>query len=111
MSGVQVGSRVEQLERLLARVEQELAAERLKLRTDAVDTRGGIRTHTAAPASRIVAAQRRANEPVPLCSRVIKVWAHEQGLIEYVPRGRVRPELVEAYEKAHGIKVTIEAAR
>lgn len=109
MSGVLAGSRVEQLERLLARVQQELAVERLKERTDQVDLRGGIRTHAEAPASRVVAEQRRerANEVHQISARAVKEWAHAQGLIPHVPRGRVNPALVEAYEEAHGIHVVV----
>lgn len=109
MSGVQTGSRVEQLEKLLARVQQELAAERLKSHTDAVDPRGGIYTHPDEPVSRLVAEQRRPSEPCQVSSRTVKEWALAQNLISHIPRARVNSALVEAYEKAHGIRVVVVA--
>ena len=111
MSGVRSGSRVEQLEQLLERVQQELAFERRREQTDPLDPRGGVRTNPTESVAAVVQRQRAEVEPVKVLPLTIKRWALDQGLIDHIPRARVNPSLVRAYEEAHGCTVVVDRSR
>lgn len=82
MSGIKVGTRLEQLLRLRDRIDLEIQVE--------------IAVNPPKPANKP-----RRPPAREIKSRVIKQWAFEQGLIDHLPRGRVNPSLTEAYLAAH----------
>lgn len=91
MSGVQTGSKLEQLERLLARVQHEITVERRRLRLDAPDPRGGVTTHPGVSIADLV------HQPRPSAAEVRR-WAKTHGL-RVGDRGRVPEEMYREYER------------
>lgn len=95
MSGIKVGSRLEQLEELDRRLHVEIELER--------------RTHPPKPREKTT----RRRTPTPrnkvdqhlvalgVTTRQVKQWALETGRLDRIHRGRVSAELVEAYAQAH----------
>lgn len=95
MSGVKVGTRLEQLERLQERIRQEIAVERRRLFLE-----GRERPHSATKAPRTNAVDHQL-VALRVSAREVKEWALAEGLIEEIKRGRVSSELVDAYQLAH----------
>lgn len=89
MSGVRVGSRLEQLLELRRKVDLEIEAERRNTPTPITRPRSST---TSSPWDGI---------PEHVTSRQIKEWAIRQGLLERARRGRAPKHLVDAYRKAH----------
>lgn len=95
MSGIRVGTRLEQLYQLRDRLALEIAHEE---RLAALD----VRVKPPRPVTRHstdVVSQRL--KWMGVTARIVKQWALEQGLIDKIHRGRVSLELAEAYIDAH----------
>lgn len=115
MSGIQVGTRLEQLEALQTRTGHELAAARRREGSGVEcgrleDLLARIRREIEAecprppkPARRVVGSsvELQLLERLGVSAREVKEWAVDQGLIEVVARGRIKMALVEAYAAAH----------
>lgn len=86
MSGVRVGSRLEQLETLRSRLDHEIAIER----------------HAQATAVRLPAPEHIApavDRPLPPAS-VIRAWAIEEGyLMPHQRHGRISQQIAELYRE------------
>lgn len=95
MSGITVGSRLEQLERLRTRLDQEIAQERLRV---VLGQKVGYQAPPARP-ERGNRVQRRLRE-LGVTSLEVKRWAADAGLIDGVHRGRVAAHLVELFAEA-----------
>lgn len=96
MSGISTGTRLEQLERLKAKVDLEIAAERRRL---ALDERF-VTFQRADHDRRRVDATKARLEQLGVTAKDVKVWAVGVGLLADVKRGRVARELVEKYAEA-----------
>ena len=84
MSGVKVGTRLEQLETLYARVGHELKAERLAVARGQSRTPGGFAPRVTS--SDIIMDRLEARRPAPLPpAAVIRQWAWDNG---YLPEDR-----------------------
>lgn len=84
---------LERLERLRDRIEVEIRAEKQRLgRVDIARER--MRSVPVAPVQERLRA-------AGICSRDVKAWARSVGLIEEMKRGRLAPELLDAYLAAH----------
>jgi hypothetical protein len=95
MSGVTVGSRLEQLEELRARIEYEIAAERRRVAISVPNP----------PPARVPKLTEVNRVDVRLAglgvtSRQVKEWAVDAGLLDHVHRGRVAAHLVEMFAEA-----------
>lgn len=95
MSGVRTGTRLEQLERLRVKIDQEIAAERRRL---ALDERFEVFQR---PRARRSDPTKDRLEALGISSHEVKVWAVAEGLLPAVKRGRVARALVEQYAEAH----------
>jgi hypothetical protein len=92
VSGIRVGSRLEQLRKLRDQVTVEIELEERRQRLD------GRRPVPGAPASRRGGATtNHLLEQLGVTAKQVKEWGVEQGLIPTVVRGRVALSLVEAY--------------
>lgn len=99
MTGVRVGTRLDQLLALRRQVDQEIATERRRLALD-VGHRPAATLHVDEPPPKgdaSVAALARHR----LTAKQVKVWAVSVGLLDEVKRGRVAADLVHAYVDAH----------
>lgn len=92
MSGIRVGSRLEQLYDLRRRLNHEIAAEERKAATD-----------TPTPAAQrpgLAATDKAVHDQLDhlgVTSAQVKEWAVEQGLLPAVVRGRVARHIVNAF--------------
>lgn len=97
MSGIRVGSRLEQLLDLRRKIDLEIEVER--------------RTHPPAPPARPKAAPSRTHRAdssrvdrlarLGVSSKQVKQWAVSQGLLPSVQRGRLADTVLDAYEQEH----------
>lgn len=92
MSGVRAGTRLQQLQALRTRIDQEIQAELLRVH---IDEAGRVRPREPATTAELLVHH-------DLTSHQVKAWAHQQGLIPAVTRGRVSRALVEAYLEQNG---------
>lgn len=94
MSGVKVGTRLEQLHALRDRIALEIRAEerRLALQRPAFEV-------FAKPGRKNAVAEQL--EQLGVTSRQVKEWALANGLIDEIKRGRIGAHLVDAYAEAH----------
>lgn len=83
MSGISSGTRLQQLEELRQRIDQEIAYER--------------RQHPTPRRPNEIAATSVLLAELGVTAKHVKEWACTQGLIPVVARGRVALGLVEAY--------------
>lgn len=97
MSGVTVGTRLEQLLKLRDRIEQEIAAERVR---SAVHPKRRVPFKPERPRRTHVNAVDLRLEDLGVTSRHVKEWAFDARLIDRIPRGRVGADLVEKYAAA-----------
>lgn len=93
MSGVKVGTRLEQLHALRRQVEQEIAQERHR-----------VWLATPSPRTRLRQLGRKTEgeatalmQDLGVTSRIVKEWSVTAGLNTEIPRGRVSLALVKAY--------------
>lgn len=93
-TGAQQWARVAKLHDLEARLSAEIEAETPK---PSPAVRGPIRGQRQKAEDRVT----RHLERLGVTSHDVKVWAVGQGLLPAVRRGRVKGELVAAYEAAH----------
>lgn len=102
MSGVQVGTRLDLLERLRVKIDQEIAVERRKLALNGPGPRARFdvfeKPKRKAPEP---AAGERLIAELGVTTRDVKVWAVSVGLLDQVRRGRVAGSVVDAYALAH----------
>lgn len=96
MSGIRVGTRLEQLLRLRDRIDHEIAIERRK----PTDHHTTTPTPTALPTPADLNTEARLLR-LGTTPKAVKQWAVTVGLLDRVPRGRVHRTLVDAYEAAH----------
>lgn len=119
MSGVDTRTRVERLQSLGRRAKHDLAiarrqeswheARRLSLLIERIDD--ALEAAGAEPVNRKPVAKAKRKTPVDhvgqhlrrlgVTSNEVKTWAVSVGLVDKVRRGRIRAELVQAYEDAH----------
>lgn len=95
MSGVFVGTKLERLLQLRAKLDLEISLEQKRVGLEC----GRIRP-PAPPAPPVVMHSVEELERLGLLSITVKRWAKDQGLIPEVRRGRVNQRLVEAYAQA-----------
>lgn len=109
MSGVRVGTRLEQLEALRRQVDQEIAVERRRLATEA-QHRPPTRTAPRRSKSNLTGGVGKGSssvlirvrlEQLGVTSKQVKQWAVDRGLLDRIHRGTVRVELIDAYERTH----------
>lgn len=121
MSGVQAGTRLERLTALWRRTRHEIQIAQHAGRHDEVTklraletrlvveirTEGGV-TPSAPGVRRRRGPRRKAEDRVSkhlaqlgVTSHEVKVWAVGQGILPAVKRGRIKGELVAAYQAAH----------
>lgn len=95
MSGVTVGSRLEQLEELRSRIEHEIAVERRRVALS-------VPLRPPSPIRSLVQVNRVDVRLAGLgvTSREVKEWAVDAGLLDRVHRGRVAAHLVEMFAEA-----------
>ncbi|TAJ21807.1 MAG: hypothetical protein EPO65_00470 [Dehalococcoidia bacterium] len=102
MSGVQVGTRLDLLERLRVKIDQEIAVERRKLALNAPGPRARFEVYEK--------PKRKAPEPsagdrllveLGVTAHEVKVWAVSVGILDQIRRGRVAGHVVDAYALAH----------
>ncbi len=101
MSGVRVGSRLEQLLDLRRQVTVQIEVERRANPTEA--TRLGLTKTKRRPKDRTAApnvVQRRLAD-LGVTTYDVKVWAVEAGILPAVKQGRIGIALVEQYATAH----------
>lgn len=93
MSGIRVGTRLEQLLKLRDRIDLEIAAERLNP------------THRPAPPAPAVHDGDLSSEArlhrLGVTTKQVKQWAVDNGVLDHMVRGRINPALVDTYEAAH----------
>lgn len=94
MSGIRVGTRLEQLYQLRDRLALEIAQEE---RLELLNGPAPLKVVKHRPPDVVG----RRLEQLGLTARQVKDWAVTQGLLERVCRGRVAHELIEAYADAH----------
>lgn len=94
MSGVRTGSRLQQLERLAARIQYEIAVEHARLH---LSDNNGCTSHEK-PATTSTGRL----EQLGVTSLEVKHWAVTVGLLHHVARGRIALSIVEAYATARG---------
>lgn len=100
MSGVRHGAYLEQLERLLAHVEQEIAQERQRMLLDGATWTTFERTPRSTGGD--VNPGRKRCDELGVTPKQVKEWAVRAGLLEKVVQGRVARWMVDAYAEAHG---------
>lgn len=96
MSGVVIGSRLEQLEQLAVKIAQEIAQER---RARAIDCRFP-RDQVVARVARTEPSDAVALRQLGVTAHDVRVWALAAGL-PTPRRGRVPVTLIDAYAEAH----------
>lgn len=121
MSGIQTGTRLDKLRRLRTRVGQQIIqahrreafsdVERLRNLANQLDTEIARLdptyhppTHRGRPRTRAQKANDRVTRHLArlgVTAHEVKAWAVTAGLIDAIHRGRIRAELVQAYETAH----------
>lgn len=116
VSPIRVGTRLEQLQALERRTQQEIGQARFRLEVDKLPKlrallqriEGEIVAEGGKPAGRprkphYTSHKKAADhvyarlEQLGVTAHEVKVWAVEVGLLDVVRRGRIRGELVEAY--------------
>lgn len=95
MSGVQRGSRLEQLRRLRAQVDAEIHAEERR-----IELARPLPVTLKGPTGRKNIVDRTLAE-LGVTANDVKRWAVSAGLLDAVKRGRVSQRLVEQYADAH----------
>lgn len=95
MSGVQVGSRLEQLRALRRRLDHEIATEERRIALD-VPARPAPRPPRPTEVNRVDVRLRELG----VTAREVKEWAYDAGLILEIKRGRVSEALVEHFADA-----------
>ncbi len=110
---IRTGTKLEALHGLLKRTEQEISCARQRDR-DTTELRA-LRDRIRAQIEPTETQQRnivdRRLDQLHVTARDVKVWAHANGLVDAVKRGRVGEHLVEAYATAMGGRQgVIEAA-
>lgn len=102
MAGMFVGTKLDQLMYLRRKVDEQIRLEKRRLvlegRMRRQATKAAKAAKAAAPAPEAVQARL---ERLGVDSIHVKRWAKATGLITEIKRGRVHPDLVNAYEKAH----------
>lgn len=98
MSGITVGTRLDQLLKLRDRIEQEITAERARAAGDCRTPR----MRAQSPPKRRVHTNRvdLRLQDLGVTSLHVKQWAFDARIIDRIPRGRVGADLVEMYAQA-----------